>query len=72
MRKGKEKEERGEKGGQVEEKKDKEVDEDVMGWVQVRRKTRRRVVQEGTKMKAGRVARWSRSSSRWMGPEQSR
>ena len=36
-----------ENGGQVEEEKDKEVDEDVTVWVQVRRKTRRRVVQEG-------------------------
>ena len=36
-----------EKGGQVEEEEDKGVDEDVTGWVQVRRKTRRRVVREG-------------------------
>ena len=37
------------------ERESEQVDEDVMGWVEVRRRTRRRVVQEkkGTKMKAG-------------------
>ena len=46
-----------EKGGQDEEEKDKEIDEDVTGWVHVRRKTRRRVVREGDEDEGGKSCR---------------
>ena len=49
-----EKEESGSKEDELRKRKDKEVDEDVTGWVQVQRKTSRRVVQEGDEDEGGR------------------
>ena len=53
-------------------KESEQVDEDATGLVEVRRRTRRRTGKKGTTMKTGRVASRFRSSSRWMGAEQSR